>query len=326
MTTLPHHCNPRSGRFLSPPKALESENVARPVLKPPPKSRRPSYLAVCALGASVLALGVGKAAGAHAIQLTLAPYANTGLRTMEVSVSGHKSRFIFDTGGAITVLTPKEARYAGCVPFGEITGFRADGGRVTTSRCGPVALQIGRYRVNRGVAEFDLRKLLGKGAPPVGGIIALASFDGQALTIDLAHDRVTIETRHSLARRIRTMRPIKVRIVRDAGGGVVPFIKVRARTGTLWMEVDSGNNGPVFLAPHAERQLGISIAEHGSRRLDLDVIGLGRVPVTVASRRIIYDGQLDPAFLRQILLTIDLAHGQAWAKFNTPSGRRPGVD
>jgi hypothetical protein len=326
MNALPHHWKTRTGRSLSPPEALESENVARPVLKPLPMRHRLSCHAVCALGAGVLALAVGNSAGAHPIQLTLAPYANTGLRTMEVTVNGHKSPFIFDTGGAITVLTPKETRYAGCSPFGQITGFRADGGRVTTSRCGPVALQIGRYRVDRGVAEFDLRKLLGKGAPPIGGIIALASFDGRALTIDLAHDRVTIETRRSLARRSRTMRPVKVRIVRDAGGGVEPFIEVRARTGTLWMEVDSGNNGPVFLPPHAERQLGISIPEHGSRHLDLDVIGLGRVPVTAASRRIIYDGQLDPVFLRQILLTIDLAHGRAWARFNAPSGRRRGAD
>lgn len=162
-------------------------------------------------GAALLALAVCASAGARPIQLTLSPYANSDLRTVEVSVGGHESRFIFDTGAGDTVLTPQETRYAGCTPFGQVTGFRATGGRVTSSRCGPV------------------------------------------------------------------------------------------------------------LAPHAQRQLGISIPEHTTRPLDLDVIGLGCVPIAVASRNLIYDGQLDPAFLRHIVLTLDLAHERAWARFDTPS-------
>lgn len=271
--------------------------------------------------AALLALATCNRAGARPIQLTLRPYANSDLRTVEVTVNGHDSPFILDTGAGVTVLTPEETRYAGCTPFGQVTGFRADGGKVTSSRCGPVTLAIEGYRVDREVAEFDLDKLLGKGAPPIGGIVGLASFDGAAITLDLAHDRVTVETRHSLARRIRDMRPVSIRIVRGPGGDVVPFIEARARTGTLWMEVDSGNDGPVFLAPHAQRQLGISIPEHGKRQLDIDVVGLGPVPVTAASRDLIYDGQLNPTFLRQIQLTIDFGRGKAWARFDKEESR-----
>lgn len=283
---------------------------------PNTRASRPfSSSTVCALGAAFMALACHYA-GAQPVQLTLAPYANTDLRTVEVAVNGHESPFIFDTGAGLTILTPDEARYAGCTPFGLDTGFRADGGKVTSSRCGPVTLEIGCYRVDREVAEFDLMTLLGNGAPPVGGIVGLASFEGHAVTFDLAHDRVTIETPRSLAHQIGGMHPVNIRIARGAGGDVVPFIEARAKTGTLWMEVDSGNNGPVFLAPHAEEQLGISIPEHGKRQLDLDVIGLGPVPVTAASRDLIYDGQLDPAFLRQIQLTVDFEHGKAWARFD----------
>lgn len=279
-----------------------------------PASARPR---MSVLAAALLALIVCGAAGAQPIELTLSPYANSDLRTVVVTVNGHESPFIFDTGAGDTVLTPEETRYAGCIPFGQVTGFRATGGLVTSSRCGPVMLQIGGYRVDREVVEFDLLKLLGK-APPVGGILGLASFEGQAVTLDLAHDRVTIETRASLARRIRSMRPINVRITVDASGAVVPFIEARAKTGTLWLEVDSGNDGPVFLAPHAQEQLGVSIPVHATRPLDLDVIGLGRVPVEAASRNLIYDGQLDPAFLRRMELTLDLAHDRAWARLDTP--------
>ncbi|MFI4909481.1 MAG: retropepsin-like aspartic protease [Steroidobacterales bacterium] len=271
--------------------------------------------------AALLALAVCNGVEARPAQLTLSPYANSDLRTVEVTVNGHETPFIFDTGAGDTVLTPGESRYAGCTPFGQITGFRADGGKVTASHCGPVTLQVGNYRVDREVAQFDLGKLLGKGAPPIGGILGLASFDGTAVTLDLAHDRVTIETRHSLARRIRGMRPIRIRIARGAGGDVVPFIEAQAKTGTLWLEVDSGNDGPVFLAPHAQRQLGISIPKHGKRQLDVDVVGLGPVPVTAASRELIFDGQLDPAFLRQIELTIDFERGKAWARLANVKSR-----
>lgn len=149
-------------------------------------------------GAALMALIACGSAAAKPIQLKLSPYANSDLRTVQVSAGGHESPFIFDTGAGDTVLTPGEARYAGCTPFGQVTGFRATGGEVKSSRCGPVLLQIGQYRVDREVLEFDLLKLLGK-APPVGGIVGLASFTGQAITIDLAHDRVTIETARSLA-------------------------------------------------------------------------------------------------------------------------------
>lgn len=274
-------------------------------------------LTMCALGCVLFARAACAGVDGRPIQVPLRPYAQSDLRTVAVRVVGRESPFIFDTGAGDTVLTPQMIRHAGCTPFGRVIGFRATGGQVTSSRCGPVALQIGSYRVDRDVLVFDLLKLLGK-VPPVGGILGLGSFDGQAITIDLAHNRLTIETARSLARRIRTMRPINVRVTLDASGAVVPFIQVRAKTGTLWLEVDSGNNGPVFLAPHAQKQLGISIPQHVTRPLDLDVIGLGRVPVKVASRKLIYDGQLDPAFLRQMEFTLDLAHDRAWARMNTP--------
>ena len=91
------------------------------------------------------------------------------------------------------------------------------------------------------------------------------------------------------------------------------------------MAVDSGNNGPVFLAPHAQRQLGVSIAARGTRQHELDVIGLGPVPNAAASRGLIYEGQLDPAFLRQIQPTIDLERGRALGQvcdFGTAAARR----
>ncbi|MGH7690155.1 MAG: hypothetical protein ACREN3_11170, partial [Gemmatimonadaceae bacterium] len=247
------------------------------------------------------------------LTVALGPYAGTALRTVDVAVGPHTRPFIFDTGAGFTVLTPDEVADAGCTPFGDVVGFRADGQRLSMQRCGPVDLEIGGYTVRREFGVFDLNALLGKGAPPVGGLVGLSSFDGRAITLDLAHDRLTVETPRSLAARVAGMYRIHLRLARGAGGDVVPFIEVRAHTGTLWLEVDSGNDGPVFLAPHAMEQLALHISRGGRTTLALDVIGLGTIPVRAATRDLVFDGQLDPAFLRQIVLTIDLATGHAWA-------------
>ncbi|MGH2506317.1 MAG: hypothetical protein ACRDHZ_02725 [Ktedonobacteraceae bacterium] len=248
------------------------------------------------------------------MKLVLKPYAGTDLRTIDVTVGGETSPFLFDTGAGFTLLTPEQVKNASCTPFGQDTGFRADGSKLTLQRCGPVSLDIGGFKVDGEVGVFDLMALLGKSAPPMGGLVGLASFDDRAITLDLAHDQVVVETRQSLAQRVHDMRPVHIRIVRGAGGDVVPFIEVQVNIGTLWLEVDSGNNGPVFLAPHAQQQLGITIPKGSKQALNLNVIGLGKVPVTVASRDMIYDGQLDPAFLKRIMLTIDFTHRKAWAK------------
>lgn len=275
----------------------------------PERNRRAAGM----LAAVLLPILAGCHDGGRPQQILLRPYAGTDLRTLEVTVSGRTNSFIFDTGAGFTVLTPAEIQLAGCTPFGQITGFRADGGKISFQRCGPVSLRIGGYGVRQEVGVFDLDRLLGKGQPRVGGLVGLASFDGRAITLDWSHDRATVETRDSLARRVRHMRPIQIRFARGPGGDVDPFIEVQAKTGTLWLEVDSGNDGPVFLSPTAQQQLGISLPKSGAQPYDLDVIGLGKIPVQVASRDMIYDGQLDPTFLKRIMLTLDLRHTRAWA-------------
>ncbi|MDE3216732.1 MAG: nuclear transport factor 2 family protein [Gemmatimonadota bacterium] len=265
--------------------------------------------------------GAGMEQGEAPHEIELHPYAGTDLRTVTVAIGDSTRPFIFDTGAGFTVIAPDETGAAGCTPFGRVVGFRADGQQMAMPRCGPVRLGIGGYAARGEVGVLDLSPLLGKGAPPVGGLVGLASFGGQAITLDLAHDRVTVETPASLAARVRAMHPIHVRLVRGAGGDVVPFIEARADTGTLWLEMDSGNNGPVFLAPHALRQLGLSVEKGKRAEASLDVIGLGPVPATVAGRDMVYDGQLDPAFLRRIVVTIDLATGRAWA---VRAGATPG--
>ena len=215
----------------------------------------------------------------------------------------------------------------GCQPFGQATGFRAEGEKVAFARCGPVDLAVGGYRVHDEVGVFDLMAMIRKQVeqarkqgkdvpmpPALGGMIALASFRHRAVTLDYAHDRIVVETAQSLHARVASMRRLNVRIATLPSGGMEVFVQAKANQGTLWLQLDSGNNGPTFLAPHALAQLGIAVPPGSQKKLDLNLTDFGSMPATVKRRSMIYDGQLGLALMRKLVITLDLENGRAWAK------------
>ncbi len=261
------------------------------------------------------------------VVIPLHTYADTPLKTVQVKAGTKTLPFLFDTGGGLTVITPDVTSVLGCEPFGQVTGFRADGEKISLPRCGPVTLRLGDYAARGEVGVFDLMGLI-RGQveqarkqghdvpmpPTLGGLVGLASFKNRAVTLDYAHGRIIVETPASLRKRIASMQPIRVRVVTEASGSMAVFAQARARTGTLWMELDSGNNGPTFLAPHAVTQLGIKLPEGKTKSMQLALTGFGKVPVKVSRRTMIYDGQLGIGMIDDYVWTIDLEHGKAWIK------------
>jgi hypothetical protein len=244
--------------------------------------------------------------------LRLNPYI-ANLRTLDVSIGSETTPFLFDTGGGFTVLTPDVARAAGCVPFGQVTGFRASGERLDLPRCGPVALKLGPVTIRTEAAILDLMTLL-KGAPSIGGLVSLQTFEGGAFTLDLAGNRLVVETPQSLAPRVRTMRQLSLRMSRQAGGAALDvFLEVNTSHGSIWLELDSGNAGPALLSAHALTQLGMSLPGDQPQRVMLNLKGLNPIPVDVAAKELIYDGLLNAAVLESIVLTVDLRSARAWA-------------
>ncbi|HSN86086.1 MAG TPA: hypothetical protein VL025_04975 [Thermoanaerobaculia bacterium] len=252
--------------------------------------------------------------------LTLEPYF-ANLKTVNVRVGGETLPFLFDTGGGVSLITPDVAKVAGCEPFGRLTGFRASGERLDAQRCGPIELSLGAADpvvLHGEVAFFDLASIM-RGAPPVGGVIALSSLDGRAFTLDLGGERLVIETPESLADRVRTMSPLTVRASRQAGGASLDLLlAVRTPQGPLWLEIDSGNAGPVQLSPHALRQLGAGIPKGAPEKISLDVLGLGPMEVGAVEKDLIYDGLLNAEFLKKLVLTVDLGSLRAWAAVQSP--------
>jgi len=234
--------------------------------------------------------------------------------------------FLFDTGGGGTLLTPKTAERAGCVPFGRATGFRLSGERLDSPLCDSMAFRIGApagYAVRLESGVFDLMRLLPPDWPELGGLLSLHSFEGRAITLDLRADLLIVETDSSLAERVRHMRPMRARIGRQSGGGGVDlFVQARARRGTLWLELDSGNLGPVLLAPHALEQLGArapadsaagrSEGAESGWHVPLELVGLPPLDVAIEQREMIYDGVLNAAAMKRMVLTMDLRDGSLW--------------
>jgi hypothetical protein len=232
-----------------------------------------------------------------------------------VAVGDSTLPFIFDTGGGITLVTPEVAAAMGCDPFGRSVGFRHNGDEVVVQRCPPVALRLQEWAVApREVAVWDLMSLLPDGVPAVGGIVALDAFDGRGLTLDLAEDRVVVESEESMGRRVRGGTELRMRESRGmAGASVDAFLAFDGDRGPLWFELDSGNAGPVLIAPHVAEALGLDLSTTEPRMVTLTLTGYG--PVTVEALEqdgMIYDGLLSAGFLESVTLTLDLRHERAW--------------
>lgn len=252
---------------------------------------------------------------AVAREIPLDPYLGK-LRTLDVTVAGETLPFLFDTAGGVTLLTLEAAARAGCEPFGRGVGFRHNGEPVVLERCRGVELALGGHPTrDEEVAVWDLMALL-EGAPEVGGIVSLKSFEGETVTLDLAGGTLRVETAGSRAEAIAGAAPLTVRDSRQGGGASLDlFVAVESPAGPLWFELDSGALSPVLVAPHAAELLGLDLSPEEPRAVELPVAGLGPVRVDAQIKEdLIYDGLLNAAFLEELVVTLDLEEIRAWAR------------
>jgi hypothetical protein len=253
---------------------------------------------------------VNTPANTAATELPLHQLVGSRLITVDVEVGGKTLTFLLDTGGGVTIVSPETATLAGCTPFGRATGFRWNGERLDLPRCLSVPMRLGPLALAPEAAVIDIEKL---GLRGVDGFVALQTLDGQAFTLDFTGRRLFLETPASLARRVHGMRELSMREAHQAGGATLDlFVEVAAPTGNLWLELDSGNAGPVLLSPHALQQLGIEVPTDKPQTVTLNVHGLGPVPVEAIQRDGIYDGLLNAAFFEGRLITFDLAAERVW--------------
>jgi hypothetical protein len=235
------------------------------------------------------------------------------LRAVRVRVGDDSLDFLLDTGNGTTLLARDLAPRVGCKPGGRMVGYRMTGEKLAgEDTCAGVRIEVGGVSAEVTAGLVDMAKLLDTPSPAVQGVVSLKAFAGRAVTLDLAHDRLVVETPASLVRRTRGMRELRARLATGMSGADLDlFVGVRARGIPLWLEWDSGHQAPTFLAPHAARLLGVP---DSTTRADvaLPLADDDTVVAPVVVKDVIYDGVLSAGLLERAVWTVDLARGRAW--------------
>jgi hypothetical protein len=239
----------------------------------------------------------------------------THMMTMMAKVNGHEGRFMFDTGGGITYISPGFATEIGCEPWGQLSGFVLTGQRLDLQRCESVALDVaGRHLALPTAGVYDIGQFMPKDAPRIDGSIGLDAFVGQVVTLSLAKKKLIVESASSLKERQKKGKEIKIRLVRELEGLALAVVAaVQTNKGLAWMELDSGNGGAHVIGKHLATMFGLDPEkkEPQNGRITLQngitVDGPFRVNPTL-----IMDGNIGTRFLINYDLTIDLAKGRGW--------------
>ena len=246
-------------------------------------------------------------------EIELEPYLDVQW-AFRARVGDYKGLFLFDTGGGTTVVSPKTAAMAGCKPWGRLTGFRMRGERLDVTRCDDFRLSVPGLDISAPVVGvFDLMAEPPPGSPELMGSVALDAFAGHAVTLDLAHRQLIVESRKSLEKRIQKAKEVSVRYGRDVEGlALTPFVGVQTESGILWMEVDSGSDAPSTIGRHIAALLGLDPLLKGNQDISAWLVGgiplKGRTHVS----DLIYDGNIGAPTLSRWVVTFDLAAGRMW--------------
>ena len=280
-------------------------------------------LGVCGLFVAAVSTAAS-AAGSQPTVLKLEQFRRgVGVR---VDIGGKERLFQFDTGGGNTFMSPEIAKEIACEKGARVVGFRMTGDKLEAPRCDDVPLTIGGHRFTIPTAGvYQVGEFNAKGVT-VDGLLALDIFEGRTITMDFAGLKLIVETPQSAARRIARATELPARLIREMGGYAITIdIQVPSKVGYLGFEIDSGNGGTLLIAKPYAASFGFD-PDKGPRMGSFP-IGKGIVASGfVMPAGITLDGNLGMPFLKNYLVTLDLAKGRVWLKPNpTPPPAGLGV-
>jgi hypothetical protein len=239
----------------------------------------------------------------------------TAMMTVRAKVRGHEGLFMFDTGGGISYVSPLFAQTIGCKVWGQLSGFVLTGQRLDMPRCDELVFDIQGQGLKAPIAGvFDIMKFMPPNVPRLDGSLGLDVYAGRAITLSLANRTLTIESRQSLANRMKRGREVSIRLVREVEGSALAIVVgVVTPDGTAWMEIDSGNGGANVIAKHIAPLIGVKTDTKQPQPARFKLVG--GIPVTGDVRvneTLVMDGNIGTRFLVNWDLTLDLRKGRAW--------------
>ena len=243
--------------------------------------------------------------------LELQPYVGR-LVTVTGRLHGDSLRLLFDSGGGETLLAPWVATDIPCEPAGRSVGFRMSGERVEWPLCDDVALDFaGQTVVDSVVGIWDVMGILPEGLPRLDGIVSLETFRDRLLILSLAESTLELHAEGSFRQRVQSMTPVPMRVATGQDGSQLTVFLAGRVAGTdegAWLLLDSANLAETLLAPHVRDD---------ESPADVTIVFSDSLAVTAPARTadIIYDGALSEAFLRQLIVALDLKRGRAWVAY-----------
>ena len=250
------------------------------------------------------------------------------LLTVPVRVGDVDTRFIFDTGIGLNLVSEALAARTGCEPDGSaFTGRRMSGHPVTIPMGSVASLQLGTHRAEDvPVGIFDMQAMAGLDG--VEGFLSLSYFRITPVTVDYTAGLVVIEDQASLTRRAEVGTSVTVQVVRDSQATDLRLGLTLPGGQPITVEVDTGSD-PLILNETLAADAGIDLHDPGTRRTegtdetghgfvryfatlpgDVSVTGAPQIRMArpdVMFQKIIYDGLVGQAFLRNFTTTYDLA-------------------
>jgi hypothetical protein len=239
------------------------------------------------------------------------------MKTIDVIIKGKKYNFLFDTGGAETLISPEIANLLNKKIYGSSTGFRMDGEIIKAQKSDSISLTIGTTALfHPTVGVWDIMSILPKEFPKIDGLISLKSFSNDILTIDLAKNILIIENSASAKKRIRGKSLLPTRFANGLEGSELNiFIRISKDNYFYWFLFDSGNSGPLLLSNESAlvwklkpENNAIELAEPKVEFL----IGKNKLKTKPFIRNIIYDGVLNFESISKYLFTIDFKKKEVW--------------
>lgn len=268
-----------------------------------------------------VALFLAMAPEAAAQQTSAAPDAVVQMQpwrtrwVVEAEVGGKKGLYLFDTGAGITLVSPGSAKRAGCEPWGRLTGYNMMGTRGDGPHCGEtIPITLGGIAMKPPILGLINMAANNPRDAELDGIVGLNLFEGRTVTLDFAAGTLTLESEASRAARVAKMRPLRIRLKREIDGGALAVMAaVPSKKGTLWFELDSGNGGTVLASKPIAELVGMDPKIEGKQPADFEIMGDIRAMTADAfTPDMIMDGNLGMPFLRNWVVTLDLARGLAW--------------
>jgi len=267
----------------------------------------------------VAALLVGSASGSNAasngpVRLPLESY-RKGVAA-RVEVAGRARLFQLDTAGGLTVISPALAKELGCQPWGAITGFHMTGTKITAPRCDNILIRWQGAQLRSPVAT-----VMDVGSPdtPIDGLLALDAFAGRTVTIDFAGRELILETPESAAERRSGAVEVPAHLAREIGGlALSVFVEAPTARGPVRLELDSGNGGTILVADRLLPLLSLrDVAGEGPQQGSFQVAPNVEASGLIFSPDIVIDGNLGMPFLKNWVVTMDLARGRVWLRHST---------